>query len=317
MSLKSLTLLSLLCVTTNLLSVEVSIDATSLSGALPIFLSEGGLSHQVPENGTLLLEVENLPTIIEINSINKGKITTLKTIWLTGESLTIEGSVEENRFTVSPATSGRILSTSPEEEWKGFFKGENLANPSPQLLVYLRNSIKFQKTEDLQEVLNRLASEDQSFWAAEEIQLYLTELEKVGFDPENGTFQSLTASDKKGEKMEYKRPENKYLLIDFSSSGCRPCLVDIDQLVRLQSDFESELEILSIWDDPKLEAWLTIGKTQKDKITWTSLRDDSRAVFKKFEVDVYPTYLLIDPQGNVVKRWKGSGIEKVRKYLKK
>jgi thiol-disulfide isomerase/thioredoxin len=284
---------------------------------MPIFLSEGGVSHQISSTGTLNLKVKNLPTLIELNTIKKGKINTLKTIWLTGENLTIEGNVGENKFSLSPAESGRILSTVPEEEWKGFFMGGNRASPTPQLLVYLTNKIKFQKTEDLQEVLNRMASADKNFWAAKEIQSYLKELEEVGYNSENGTFQSLSASDKNGETVEYSRPADKYLLIDFSSSGCRPCLADIDKLVQLQNDFENELEILSVWDDPKLEAWLSIGKAQKDKITWTSLRDDSRAVFKKFEVDVYPTYLLIDPQGNVVKRWKGSGIEKVRKNLEK
>ncbi|MGB6035199.1 MAG: TlpA disulfide reductase family protein [Cryomorphaceae bacterium] len=315
MSLKSLSLLVAIFLAVNLLAIEVTIDASQLEGKASIFISESGISQRIPETGRLTLEVDNLPTILELNSINKGKINTLISIWLTGESLAIEGAIEENKFSVSPAESGRVLTMAPEDEWKDFFKGDNQANPSPQLLVWLTNMIKFQKTEDLQKVVDRIGEENQRLWASDEIRTFLAEMKNVGYDSENGTFQSLSASDKNGETVEYKRPENKYLLIDFSSSGCRPCLADIDKLVQLQKDFESKLEILSVWDDPKLEAWLSIGKTQKDKITWTSLRDDSRAVFKTFEVDVYPTYLLIDPQGEVVKRWKGSGIDKVRKYL--
>lgn len=304
-------------VTANLLAVDVTIDASQLQGKASVFISESTIYRRIPENGTLTLSVENLPTILKLNSINKGKITTLKFIWLMGDSLTIDGAVDEDEFNISPAESGRALTIAPEDEWKDFFKGNDQESPSQQVLVYLINAIKFQETEDLRKAMNRISEEDKNFWAAEEINTFLTELQNVGYDSKEGTFTSLSASDKNGEMVEYKRPENKYLLIDFSSSGCRPCLADIDKLVELQNDFESELEILSIWDDPKLEAWLTIAKTQKDKITWTSLRDDSRAVFKKFNVDVYPTYLLIDPQGEVVKRWKGSGIGKVRKHLEK
>lgn len=317
MPLKSISLVVATFVTANLLAIEVKIDASKLRGNSSVMIGESGISYGISETGTLTLAVDNLPAILELNSISKGKIKTLTSIWLTGESLTIEGAVEEDEFVVFPAESGRVLTIAPEDEWKDFFKGDNQGSASPQLLVWLTNTIKFQKTEDLQKVVNRLDEKDKGFWAAEEIKAFLAELKNVGYDSENGIFRSLSASDKTGGTVEYTRPTNKYLLIDFSSSGCRPCLADIDKLVQLQNDFENELEILSIWDDPKLEAWLTVGKAQKDKIFWTSLRDDTRAVFKKFDVDVYPTYLLIDPQGEVVKRWKGSGIEKVRKQLEK
>jgi glutathione peroxidase-family protein len=164
---------------------------------------------------------------------------------------------------------------------------------------------------------SRITEADDNFWAVEKIKTHLTVLDNMGYDAKDELFQYLTASDENGESVDYRQTENKYLLIDFSSSGCRPCLIDIDKLVTLHDDFKDELEILSIWDDPKLEAWLSIGKEQKDKIMWTSLRDDSRAVFKTFDIDVYPTYLLIGPKGQVVKRWKGAGIDKVRNYLEK
>lgn len=296
-------------------ATDVTIDASKLKGKSSIFIGESGILQRIPESGIIVMNIENLPTLIKISSIQKGKVSTLEVIWLMGDSLSISGSVAEERIDLSPEENGRLSEVDPEDEWKTFLKDKDSSSPSRPLLVHVLNLLKFQDTEDLETLASRVAESDEEFWAAEKIQTHLNELGKVGYDSEEETFHSLTATDKSGESVTFRQTENKYLLIDFSSSGCRPCLLDIDQLVSLQQDFTERLEILSLWDDPKHETWLNVGKEQKDKINWPSFRDDSRAVFTKFEVDVYPTYVLIDPEGKVVKRWKGSGIGKVRKYF--
>jgi len=317
MKFKALIIVALVSHALHVDASDVSIDATNLQYSAPIFISEGGVLNRIPESGMLTIKVKSLPTIIKLASLEKSRVKTHKTIWLTGTTLKISGSKDEV-IKLSPANSGEIMPDDIEEEWKQInIEIASGFTPSQPFLVYLMNSIKFQETDYVRQIVNQIPEKESEFWAAESLITYLEELESIGFDPSKKQFENLTAINKKGKKEQFNRPEGKYLLIDFSSSGCRTCLTDIDKLVELKEDFDSDLEILSIWDDTKHESWLNIARKQKDKISWVSLRDDSQAIFKKFDIDVYPTYVVINSDGHVEKKWKGSGIEKIRKYLKK
>ncbi|MEM6845207.1 MAG: thioredoxin family protein [Bacteroidota bacterium] len=298
-------------------ATEVKIDVTNLQYNVPVFISEGGELNRVPESGMLKMKVKNLPTIIQLVSIEKSKIETHKTIWLTGSTLEISSSNADD-INLSPANSGEVLPNNIEEEWKQInIEKKPEFTPSQPFLVYLVNNINRQETDYVRQIIDQIPEEKYEFWATERLIAYLEEFDNAGFDPSEKQFEHLTAINKKGEKERFDRPKDKFLLIDFSSSACKPCLIDIDKLVKLKEDFGDDLEILSIWDDTKQEAWINIAKKQKDKISWVSLRDESQAILKKFGIDIYPTYIMVNPDGKVEKEWKGSGIEKARKYLRK
>ena len=300
-------------------ATEIQIDVSQLKRDSPIFLVESGVQlNRIPESGILKINIENLPTLIKFVSLKKSKIVTHQVIWLTGTALKIKGSIDDNKIELFPNDIAEQLDFDIENKWKQVDvankKGYTVSKP---FLVYLLNNLKFQETEHVKAIVEKIPENERSFWATTRIVKYLNDLESIGFDPSKKEFKrNITATNKKGEQQLFEKPNNKFLLIDFSSSSCRPCLEDIDKLVALNKDFRDKLEILSVWDDPKQETWLSIAKKQKDKITWVSLRDDSQAIFERFKINVYPTYVLIDPNGNVVKKWKGSGIDKVRKYLK-
>jgi len=318
MQIKTIIILSFLLNALILRGNDVEIDLRNLEGSSTIFVAEADALRSVPESGILKIKVENLPTIIRLASIGKGKVTIHKTIWLTGNTLQINGSITDNTVELSSDEMGEILANDIEDKWKqvNINKNPEYISSKP-FLVYIVNDLKFQKTNYLKSLVEKFTEEELNFWAGAKIMTYLENLESIGFDPSSNQFEYLTAVNKNGEKERYKRPNGKFLLIDFSASLCKPCLEDIDKLVRFNEDFRNNLEILSIWDDAKQELWLKIAKEQKDKIVWTSLRDDSRAIFKTFKVDAFPTYLLIDPTGQVLKKWKGAKIKKVRKYLKR
>lgn len=318
MRIKTLIILSFLLNVLTLRGNEVEIDARNLESSTPIFVLEVDVMNQIPESGILELNIENLPTIIRLGSLAGHKIVIHKTIWLTGNTLKISGSIDDNTVKLSSNEMGEILADDIEEEWKrvDIDKNPEYISSKP-FLVYLANNLKSQKTKYLKNVVKKFTDKARDFWAAVKIITYLDNLESIGFDSSTNQFEYLTAMNKKGEKQTYERPNDKFLLIDYTSTGCRSCLEDIDKLVKLHEDFGNNLEILSVWDDAKQKLWLNIAKEQKNKIVWTSLRDDSRAIFKKFNINVYPTYLLIDPTGQVLKTWKGSKIKKVRRYLKR
>lgn len=316
MKLKNIFFLSFLLSVLTINATEVEINLSKLKRTTPIFLAESGVLNRIPESGIVKINVEHLPTLVQIVSLAKSKIVTHKTIWLKGTTLAVEGTIGD-AVEVTPNSAGEILPDNIEKKWQQFdLKKHPELGSSQTFLVYINNKLKFQKTEQLKQLIEQLPAEQQDFWAAQNIKSYLKSFDEVGFDSAKNQFEFFTGLDKEGKKQLYNRPKDKFLLIDFSTSSCKPCLMDIDKIVQLQKDFNDQLEIVSIWGDPKQEAWLQVGKTQKDKITWTNLRDESRAIFKKFEINVYPTYILVDKTGKVVKRWKGAGVDKVRKQLK-
>ena len=297
---------------------QVTIDLTKLENHTSLLIDDGDVLHRIPSSGILTMTIKNLPKIIAIRSIGKkGKVLTHQSIWLKGSSLQISGSIND-QIVILPSENGEPL----EEELYTKYDKIDLQKdpsfiPSQPFLVYVQNRLSFKEVAYIEEVLKRTPAADQDFWAAKKLKAYLMEMDAVGYDPANKQFPHLNGMNRDGVIEKFERPQDKFLLIDFSSSDCKPCLAEIDALVVLQNAYEKELELLTLWNDPQQEAWLSISKKQKAKINWISLRDDSQAIFKKFDIKVYPTYLLINPKGEVVKKWQGISTEKIKKFLDK
>ena len=296
---------------------QIIIDTKQLRSTTPIYMLEGGVMNKIPDSGTLEITVQHLPTLVKLVSLKKSKIITHQMIWLTGNTLAISGSLD-TEVNVSPSETTRVLAPTIEKEWQqaDFIKETDFI-PSGPYLVYLTNKLKFQEVDFIQQVVDRIPEREKGFWAAQNLLSFIHEFESVGYSPSKKQFEHLSGINASGEKERFDRPQDKYLLIDFSSSGCRPCLKDIDQLVELKKDFQDRLEIVSIWNDAQQAPWMNIARQQKDKITWVSLRDESQSVFKKFDIQIYPTYALVDPSGQITKTFTGSGIKRIRKFLDK
>jgi len=297
---------------------EVKINLSKLKSNTTIFLTEGEKLHKVPESGIVKIEPEYLPTLIEINSLRGSKFKTHASIWLTGNALNIKGSIDDGTIRVSPASNGEIMERDLQKEWKRYRKGkDNLSSNWEPLLVYVVNHLQFIKPVDLNKLIEQLPEEGLKFWAGREITEFLHDLDQIGYNASEEQFEHLTALNKDGISERYERPRDRYLLIDFAASWCKPCLDEIDNLAELHRKYSVSLELLSIWNDPDHSTWLNSAKKQKSKITWKSLRDEMGAIFEAFDINTYPTYLLINPEGKVVKRVKGAYLKKIEKYLKR
>lgn len=296
---------------------EASINIKNLRTDNAVSILVDGVIYATPESGILSLKIQHLPTLVRLVSFKKSKIVTRKMIWMMDKTLEISGSINED-IILSPDQSGQILLDDLAKNWKSLnLDKENNFVPSQPFLVYLVNHLRFQDFDHVQKVVAKIQASDHDFWATRHLKQYIKSFDELGLDLSEKQFEHLVGMNTIGERIRFERPKDKYLLLDFSSSDCRPCLKDIDELVLLKQEFQNDLEILSIWKDPNQEAWLRIAKKQKDKITWASLRDDSSTIFKKFEIKSYPTYMIIDLTGQIAKEWSSPGIEKVRRYLDK
>ena len=92
----------------------------------------------------------------------------------------------------------------------------------------------------------------------------------------------------------------KYVLLDFWGTWCAPCRAEMPSLKMVYEQFDrSKVEFIGIVtnDTPeKLRQYL-----DQEKITWPQLlSEEADKIAERYQVNSYPTTVLIDPQGKVV-----------------
>jgi thiol-disulfide isomerase/thioredoxin len=108
----------------------------------------------------------------------------------------------------------------------------------------------------------------------------------------------------------------KYVLIDFWASWCAPCREELPYIKELYKKYNYDgFEVISITQDKDLESWKKA--ILKEKInSWRhfSIMENNDSILKDYFVNGIPHKILIDKQGKIIGKWKGSG-EKNKKEL--
>ena len=264
----------------------------------------------------LTVEAGQLPTLMKLSILNKHKLIDKKMIWVFNPNVKIEGPLENSgSLKILPENDEQIIADKIFiKVAKGQEVNDDLAFSKPYL-VYLAQEKQFYGKDYINRILTSMPDQLKNFWAYKVLNKYLKDLEQIGYDAENKHFTYLTAINKLNEEQKFEMKDDKNLLIDFSFSGCPPCIVDIDKLVKLNKELNDQLDILTVWNESDYEIWINSSKKQKDKITWLSLMDKNGSVIKAFGVKVFPTYILINKNGDVLKKWTGKFPKNIKKHL--
>ena len=112
--------------------------------------------------------------------------------------------------------------------------------------------------------------------------------------------------------------KGKYILLDFWSIGCGPCLQAIPEMKEVAEAYKDSLVIVSLSLDTK-EIWKQ--ESPKHGMTWYNLNDQKgrSGIAAKYGVWGIPHYVLVSPQGTMTTQWsgysKGNLKENVKKHL--
>ncbi len=133
-------------------------------------------------------------------------------------------------------------------------------------------------------------------------------------------FIDLNLYDLNGKLIKLSDFSGKYILLDFWSLACYPCLLAAPELREINEVYKDDLTIVGITMDISSKLWTEA--TKRDSITWNNLSDGKGSyagASSLYGISGMPTYILINPGDTIVERWEGfsSGIfkEKLNKYI--
>jgi len=114
----------------------------------------------------------------------------------------------------------------------------------------------------------------------------------------------ITAKDTFNNIINVNYTKNKYTLIDFWASWCKPCREKTPHLKELYKSLKPKgVSIYVVSLDDEHISW--INAIKKDKIEWKTISDlkgwESKIV-KDFNIESIPLYILIDENGRIVLR---------------
>jgi peroxiredoxin len=178
-------------------------------------------------------------------------------------------------------------------------------------LGYLKNS--FTK-DSLKAMYERLSPEIKSCRYAKIIEIYLSDkISEVG-----DMRHDFDAVNKDGEKIKFSELTGKYILLDFTSANCGPCIESAEELRLIDKTYNDSLTIISFSVDAKKEIWT--NSLKRDSVSWLSLWDGKGTysdTYIKYGVQGIPSFFLIAPDGKIIDMWTGYGKGSLESKLKK
>ena len=265
------------------------------------------------------INIDSLPgpktlSIYYISS--KGKIHSSKTFWLEKGEYMLTGKVNDpDTWTLSPEHPFTALQseiTTAENEIKKELIAKNLDK-----LVGIRMLNAYKQIfsdEELMNLLSETPNEFEESWEIEEVKTYLS-LNTLARAQIGELAPEFTLESKAGSDFSLSDQKGKYVLLDFSFTGCAGCVKALPELIELQRELADQVEFVTIWNDRTRRTWLEIQKDHKSQMNWTSLWDRNSLATKLFEIEIFPSFVLINPEGEVQSIWNGYSKGKLRRKL--
>jgi len=135
------------------------------------------------------------------------------------------------------------------------------------------------------------------------------------------------SSDLRGNIIKLSDFKGKYLLLDFWASWCIPCRATMSKLIQLYKEYHQEgLEVVAVSVDVDQQLWKDAIRQDGTDIWYQVLSNGSQEktaqIHQQYAVTVYPTKILINPDGLIVGRFYGTDsdvrcFDMIQTFLKK
>lgn len=109
--------------------------------------------------------------------------------------------------------------------------------------------------------------------------------------------------------------KGKVVLLDFWYRGCLPCLKATPDLMKLQEEFKNDLVIIGINDSDDKED-ISDYYAYKKNTNYFSTYKTVTNISKNLKITAFPTFIIINQKGEVVKTEVGFDKGSIRKTIK-
>ena len=184
-----------------------------------------------------------------------------------------------------------------------------------RLSMSLKYNPKFTNKEEILALYDRLNEEQKASIEGQEIRVNLFPPKTV---KEGDDMADADLFDLDGKVHHLADFKGKYMLLDFWSSGCGPCIMALPEMKEIQEQYKDRLTIISLSSDTQ-NRWK--AASAQHEMTWQNLSDlkQTAGLYAVYDVNGIPNYVLISPEGKIVKMWSGYGKGslklKMRRYL--
>lgn len=130
----------------------------------------------------------------------------------------------------------------------------------------------------------------------------LPEVVDVGDDMADGDLYDLD-----GHVRHLSEFKEKYILLDFWSQGCGPCVWSMPELEEIADTYRDKMAVVSICQDSE-EKWKKyVSKKHLTGNQWNELRKGDTGLGAAYQIKGIPHYVMISPEGKVLQIWSGYG----------
>lgn len=109
--------------------------------------------------------------------------------------------------------------------------------------------------------------------------------------------------------------KGKVILLDFWYRGCFPCLKATPDLIKLQEEFKNDLVIIGINDRDDKED-ISDYYAYKKNNNYFSTYKTATNISKNLKISTFPTFIIINQKGEIVKTEVGFNKSSIRKTIK-
>jgi thioredoxin-related protein len=105
------------------------------------------------------------------------------------------------------------------------------------------------------------------------------------------------------------KKENKYIFLDTYTTWCAPCKA-------MENDIFPQKKVGDFFNQNFLNVKVQIDRTKKDNEAIKSWYTDAKEIEKEYKISLFPTYLFLNPKGELVHEIKG-GSENAEEFITK
>ncbi len=270
-----------------------------------LYLSNQGLLIPIELKNnkfTVKLAKKDFPDCISLVTISGKKLKYFSPkIWIVEDSVNIifELNKTGNSYKIDKKSpyqniSEKIEYASSKRQRKNLIKQNIKSYPA---IFFLYKNITTFSLKDLQSLYTKIPQDYKSNMFVERIGGYL-DAKKLSTPGIKDVFKSFTLENKNKEQISIETSSSKYRLFAFVAYGCYFSNASISTLSQLHKKYSNQIDFITIWDTQSVDMWK--DKKITSLITWTNLWDKNEFAFTYFNINIFPTFYLIDKNGKII-----------------